>query len=364
MASVVSGMSAAAQSQRKRGFLIWGVVILLIWLACSLGFAAMISSVGSDVAAQSGTAPIGFASAFISGQFFGGIFFIVGAVFFLIGLTAEIRARSFNRRDIAEANELHHKLVAFAQTPRSQFYSTPGDTVIRNAKIIEIERHFDQQTVGAITGVLETSMRMFATSFGISSNHGRALDYDRFRSTGVNSSVTSGSMSGTTIANLSLSQSTRANLMGDALFAVFEINGNDTFRVVSMSGPGVRDWVAEMIMAVSNSYGGQSTHAGGVIAAWVPTLSARFAPEDVSYATDRLKALVARPYGEREAVTFAGTTIGRNAMIATHLSIGESGRLELLPADFPSAFGAALGDRGASSTLGSGTEKPSVESGR
>lgn len=332
MSSIVSGMSPAARARRKRGLLIWGIAILVVWLLCSLVFASLFAPVSPD-----------FLSAFMAGQMIGGVFFLLGVILFIIGFVAELRANAFNRRDIAQAESLHHRLVAFSQTPRSQIYSTPDDVTVQGARIIEIERHFDQQTEGAITGALETSMRMFSTSFGTSSSRSYAYDGDHARSYGVDTSVTSGSISGTTIANLSMSQTTRANLMGDALFAVFELDGGDTFRVVSMSAPGVRDWMAELIQAVSEYFGGQATHSGGVVAAWVPTLTHQFGPQDVSYATDRLKAIAARPYGEREAVAFAGTTIGRNAMIATHMRIGDAPPLELLPTTFPSTFGAALG---------------------
>ncbi|QTV79807.1 hypothetical protein [Microbacterium sp. NIBRBAC000506063] len=317
---------------RKRGMLVWGIIILLIWLACSLGFAALMVQTGAD-----------FLSGFVFGQTIGFIFFLLGLILFLIGFFAELKASRFNRRDIAQANALHHRLVEFAQTPRQVMYSVPDDVSVSGARIIEIERHFDQQTEGAITGAMETSMRMFATSFGASSSSTYATGDDTARSFGTSVSTTSGSLSGTTIANLSLSQTTRANLMGDALFAVFEVDGNDTYRVVSMSAPGVRDWMAEMITAVSEYYGGQATHSGGVVAAWVPTLTQNYGPQDVSYATDRLKALAARPYEDRDEVLLSGTTIGRNAMIATHMRIGEAAPLELLPAAFPSALGAALG---------------------
>lgn len=335
MAGVVSGMSAAARARRKRGLLIWGSVILVVWFLCSLGFARMMESMSPN-----------FVSAFLSGQVFGGVFFLVGAILFTVGLVSELRANAFNRRDTAQANALHRRLESFAQTPRSQLYSAQGyvqgAAAVDSARVVEIERHFDQQTEGAITGALETSMRMFATSFGASSTR-TGYDGEHAQSYGAHGSVTSGSLMGTTIANLSMSQRTRSNLMGDALFAVFEVNGDDTYRVVSMSAPGVREWMAELIFAVAAYFGGPATHAGAVVGAWVPTLTARFGPQDVSYATDRLKAIAARPYGERDPVAFSGTVIGRNAMIATHLSIGSAAPLELLPVMFPAAFGQALG---------------------
>ena len=307
-------------------------MILAVWLLCSLAFAAFMEQAAPN-----------FISAFVMGQMFGWIFFLLGVIPLLIGIICEIRARSFNRRDIAQANALHDRLVAFSQTPRAAVYGDPGNAQIANARVIEIERHFDQQTEGAITGALETSMRMFSTSFGTSSASTYTGSDNRLDTYGSQSSVTSGTLNGTTIANLRMSKTTRANLMGDALFAVFEIDGNDTFRVVSMSAPGVRDWMSELIMAVANHFGGTSTHSGNVVAAWVPNLTGHFGPQDVSYATDRLKALAARPLEEREPVAITGTMIGRNAMIATQMSISSAAPLELLPVVFPRALGVALG---------------------
>lgn len=79
LASVVSGMSPAARARRKRGLLIWGIIILLIWFFCSLGFASMLAP----------NAP-NFASAFMAGQGIGGVFFLLGAILFIIGFIAEL----------------------------------------------------------------------------------------------------------------------------------------------------------------------------------------------------------------------------------------------------------------------------------
>lgn len=336
----ISGMSPAAQARRKRGLLIWGLIILIVWLLISLGVAMIFDPVAPN-----------FLSAFMAGQVFGFLFFIVGAILFLIGLLAEIRARIFNAHDIARAKGLNRKLAAFSQYSRAQLYEASGDIVIEDAKIIEIERHFDQQTEGAITGTLETSMHMFSTSYNKSSaqtigkydDRGQGYVTDSSRTTSWGKTTTSGTMTGTSIANFSLSQTTRANLMGDALFAVFEINGNDTYRVVSMSAPGVKAWMGDLIMTVAEHFGGYMTHSGQMIAAWIPSLTHQFGPQDVSYATDRLKVLAARPYEDREAVSFEGTAIGRNAMIATHIRIGAAEPLEMLPVAFPGTFGRALG---------------------
>lgn len=337
--SVVRGMSPAARRMRKRGFLTWGIIVLAVWLLSSLAFAGLFTQGAMD-----------YATAFMGGQvLIGWVFLLLGLVFLGIGIFGEVRARAFNRRDTARANALHERLVELSRTPRAAMYEDRDAPVIRNARLIEIERHFDQQTQGAITGTLETRMRMFATSFGATSGRSYGTtDYGYDRSgTSVSSystttTTTSGSLQGTTTADLGLSQTTRDNLMGDALFAVFEIDG-DTYRVVSMSTPAAREWLADLIRGVAAHYGGDQTHSGSVVGAWVPNLVQQFGPEDVSYATDRLKAIAARDFADRDAVSITGAPVGRNAMIAVSMQLANGQSLDLMPIAFPGLFGAAIG---------------------
>ncbi|WP_434810613.1 hypothetical protein [Microbacterium sp. bgisy189] len=335
----MSGMSPAARRLRKRGFLVWGIVVLVVWAICSWTFASLFGQGG-----------VSFEQAFISGQaLVGWIFLLLGVVLLAIGVFGEIRARRFNARDKALAEALHRRLVEFVQLPRAVMYTDEQAAGISGARLIEIERHFDQQTQGAITGTLELRLRMFATSFGTTTGrtygdtrygYDRAWSNSTTRST--TASTTSGTIQGGGDLNLSLSQTTRDNLMGDALFAVFEVAGEDTFRVVSMSTPAAREWMADLIRGVAADYGGDQTHSGGVIGAWVPNLVQQFGPEDVSYATDRLKAIAARPFDERVPVDVQGAPVARNAMIAVTMGIGGA-RLELLPIAFPNRFGEAIG---------------------
>ncbi|WP_454116726.1 hypothetical protein [Microbacterium aurum] len=338
--SVISGMSPAARRLRKRGFLTWGIIVLSVWLLCSLAFAGLFAQ-----------AQMSYAAAFLGGQvMIGWVFLLLGLVLLTVGIVGEMRAQRFNRRDIALANAFHDRLMELAQVPRASMYTDPDAPVVRDARLIEIERHFDQQTQGAITGTLETRMKMFASSFGVSSgrSYGTSEYYGDGRagasttSYGTTSTTTSGTIQGTTTAHLGLSQTTRANLMGDALFAVFEVAG-DTYRVVSMSTPAAREWLADLVRGVAAHYGGDQTHAGGVIAAWVPTLVQQFGPEDVSYATDRLKSIAARDFAERDPVSITGAPVGRNAMIAVSMQLATGQTLELMPIAFPAVFGSAIG---------------------
>lgn len=281
-------------------------------------------------------------------QFFAGIPGLLGVIFLIIGIAGEIRAKRFNKRDWALADALHEALDELGRAPAAAAYRIgEGDATISNARLIEVERHFDSQTEGAISGTITHQLRMFGASFSTS--------YGSARSTGPGTASTSsssvgmftGAIRGLSQVDLAVSSTTRNNLMGDALFSVFEAPGpagdRDTYRVISMSQPGVISWLQELVAFAANQVGGPRTHAGGTVLSWTQQLVQRFAPGDISYVTDRLKALQARGDDEREPVSVYGTVAGRNALIATAIAIGGSQQqLDLMPARFPELFGRAL----------------------
>jgi hypothetical protein len=109
-----------------------------------------------------------------------------------------------------------------------------------------------------------------------------------------------------------------------------------------MSQPGAAGWINDLVQFAAHQFEGPMTHAGTTVLGWGQDLIARFVPGDISYVTDRLKALHSRPVEERELVTVRGTPAGRNAFIATSLSIGEGEELKLMPALFPGMLGHAV----------------------
>lgn len=346
------GMSPAARAMRHRKVLGWGVALLVLWAVCSLGFTA------ATYWANEGRANWGIS--FATSQVIGGSFFVTAAVLVIIGVAAEVKAKAFETRDRTLATSLaRHLDTMLATVPRTQAYEhDPSMSTVNGAKIVEVERHFDQQTAGAITGALSHRLSMFGTSFSMSSGSASST------ATGPGSSVSrmsssslgtfSGTISGLSRVELGLSTTTRDNLMGDALFSVFEYDNRgarDTLRVTSMSRPAVQSWIADLVGAVAARVGGQGTHAGSAILLRTPSVIALFEPPDISYATDRLKAMVSRPYDEREPITVSGTAVGRNAMIATTLQIRPGEQLHLFPAQLPMLFGRAVGSAFAPSEL-------------
>lgn len=329
-------MSPMALSMRKRSLLVWGIVLIVVWAAITIPVTLVYSN-----------DPLERVGMVIALQIFIGILALLGVIFLIVGISGEIRSKSFNRRDWALADALHESLGELWHEPSELAYRiAEGDATISNARLVEIERHFDSQTEGAINGTMSHQLRMFGTSFSSSYGSARATGPRTASMSSSSAGVFSGSIRGLSQVNLNVSTTTRNNLMGDALFAVFEAPGpaghRDTYRVISMSQPGVVGWLRELIGFAANQVGGPRTHAGGTVLSWSDNLTNRFAPGDISYVTDRLKALQSRPAEERETVTVFGSASGRNAVIATALSIGGTQQLSMMPARFPELFGRAL----------------------
>jgi hypothetical protein len=316
---------------RHRGRLTWGVILAVVWAAITIPATLAYSE---DPVERLGMA--------IALQLFIGFMAILSVVFLVTGILGEIRAKRFNAQDWALAHALAESLRELWSQPSETAYQVSDNEFrIQGARLIEIERHFDSQTNGAILGSMTHQLRMFGTSFSTS--------YGQVRGTHASSTSLgnfSGSIRGLSEVNLDLSTTTRNNLLGDALFSVFEAPGpageRDTYRVISMSQPGAAGWINDLVQFAAHQFEGPMTHAGTAVLNWGHDLTARFVPGDISYVTDRLKALHSRPAEERELVTVRGTPAGRNAFIATSLSIGEGEELKLMPALFPGLLGHAV----------------------
>jgi hypothetical protein len=325
--------SPKANSMLRRGMLAWGIVLTLVWTVIT----------GAVAVFYDGT-PTARAAMLIAIQIFIGIFGLMGFIFLIVGIRASIQAKRFNTQDWALADALAGSLrELWSQPAETAYQSGNGEMRVQSARLVEIERHFDSQTGGAITGSMTHQFRMFGSSFSASygSARGTSGRSASFSSTSYGSF--SGTIRGLSEVNLGISSTTRDNLLGDALFAVFEAPGpageRDTYRVISMSQPGVAGWISDLVHFTASQFDGPMTHAGTTVLAWTNDLIARFVPGDVSYVTDRLKALHSRSLEERELVMVRGMPAGRNAVIATSVTIGDGAELQLMPAQFPGMLG-------------------------
>ncbi len=275
---------------------------------------------------------------------------VIGIPLLLSGINAWRKAVAFNETDFAYSRTIHKELVTLANLPHeTAFHGDASCISIHTATVVELQRHFDQDTSGAIVGTLNHSMRMFGHSTGI--GLGRVTGRGNLFS--ANISAMRGFINGVSNVQLGMSSTTRSNLLGDALFSVLEFTGNDghpdTMRLVSMSRPAATQWMGDLINGVSQSLGGPSTHAGQAVAHWTGPLTANYTPRDISYTTDRLKAMERHQNMTLPAAT--GQLVGRNAMLATAIEFSNGTVTRLFPHKFPSMFGASIG-RASRETLG------------
>jgi len=306
---------------------VWGCITFVFWSLLSLSSA---QTIGSKLTVT---------------QFLGGPFLLGALICLAVWVAGEARARAFNRTDWALADGLAGALERLGNTPHIEAYEErQAQQVIPEGRLIEIERHFDHQSDGAITGTLSHTMRMFGST--VSAGLGQVSRGGTMVSGSLGSF--SGSINGLSQVDLAMQNTTRADLMGDALFAVFEAvdpsGRRDTYRVISMSQPGVRGWIDALVRHAADQFGGGATHSGSTLLAWAGNLMAQFQPQDTSYVTDRLKAVLTRTYDDREPVEIVGTPAGRNAVLATSVRIAGGEELRLMPSRFPQLFGAAVAE--------------------
>lgn len=334
-ASPHRGMSPAARAKRKRGMLTWGIILLVLWLLISSGVAAFLASDPND--------NVDFGVAFSLTQGLMWLPLLLGLIFTIIGVVAGVRARAFDLRDRASAAALTGALQQFLQTPQQAAYaSDPSLEAVESATLVEADRHFDQDTQGQMVTTINHRMNMFGTQVTSTSGTSHYGGGDRVNSysTSLGTLNATGHITGT--ETTTMSETTRANLMGDALFSVFEYptaaGGRDTYRVVSMSRPAADGWIRDLVASVCYQVGGPDTHAGGAVWAFSEHIVQHFSPGDISYVTDRLKAILARPVGERERVRIEGVPMARGAMVATTVAIDGAAPLHLYPVHFPRLF--------------------------
>lgn len=313
----VRPLSPAARRRLHTGCLVWGVALLVGWLSVTVGVTARYSAqVGLEAQATLW------------------VLLLPGAVLLAIGVRGLRAARRFNQLDSAFADALTETLGDLWRTRTFEAYRAGPDMAeVRGARLVEIERHFDQQTIGNVAGRMSHQLRFFGGTLSRS-----------YGSLGVGGLA--GAVNGLSQIDLTVQQTTRDNLMGDALFAVFEVptSGDqwDTYRVVSVSASTAAEWVQALLLATSGQLEGPGTHAGSTVLGWTGNLVGHFAPQDISYATDQLRAQAARAPEQRAVLTVRGPTIGRNAVLAAHIQIGSHEPLQLFPVQFPVLFARAL----------------------
>ncbi|MBP2383642.1 hypothetical protein [Brachybacterium sacelli] len=321
-------MCGRARHQLHRNSLIIGPFLLVV----TLGLLAL-PLVFADTAG-------GKVGGFVTVLLLTTLLWITGVVLTIVGLVGEFKARRINREDWATAEALASHAEQLLTRPSSHAYTS--DAVIRldPRRVLEVERHFDEKTAGEARGALMHQFSMFGQSFGIG--------YAAGQRTSVAGGVHSAAIRGMSDVHLSLSSTTRNDLLGDALFALFEtgdIHGTaDTLRVTAVSNGAVLEWIHALVMQTAGQFG-LDTHSGATIHAYAERIASHFAPADVSYLSDRLHlALAQEKRGEQPPRIFVeGVPSGRGSLVATSARLGEADSLRIFPTEFPTMWGTTVG---------------------
>ncbi|WP_281872773.1 hypothetical protein [Brachybacterium paraconglomeratum] len=326
--SASPAMCGRARRQLHRKSLVVGIVILAI-VAALLGIPA--------VFAQSSSGVMG---GMIAVLLFTSTFWIVALVLVIVGVLGEVKARRINREDWATATALAEHAEELLRQPSGAAYTSGAVIRMDPHRVLEVERHFDEKTAGEARGTLMHQFSMFGQSFGVG--------YAVGNRTSVGSSVHSGAIRGMSDVHLALSSTTRHDLMGDALFALFETRDSsgaaDTLRVTALSNGAVLEWINGLVEQTAQQFG-LDTHSGVTVRSYAQRLAAHFAPADVSYLSDRLHlALAQDKRGEQTPVIAVdGVRSGRGAVVATSARIGDADDLRIFPTAFPAMWGHAVG---------------------
>ena len=101
-------LSPAARAKRHPKALFWGVLLLIVWAVGTLLMMAVMSGTSSE----------GGAITFVASQVFMGLFFILGAIFLIIGIKGLVDGHRFNVRDWALANAIADSMNELCQLPQ------------------------------------------------------------------------------------------------------------------------------------------------------------------------------------------------------------------------------------------------------
>lgn len=328
-------MCGRARRHLHRKSLIVGIV-LLAFVAALLLLPLLLAQTSSGVI-----------SGMLAVLFFTSALWIVAIILVIVGVLGETKARRINREDWATATALADRAEELLRQPAQSAYTSGAVISLDPHRVLEVERHFDEKTAGEARGTLMHQFSMFGQSFGVG--------YAAGNRTSVGASVHSGAIRGMSDVHLSLASTTRNDLMGDALFALFETKdadgSADTLRVTAVSNGAVLDWIRGLIDQTAQQFG-MDTHSGVTVQSYAPRLAAHFAPADVSYLSDRLHlALAQDKRGEQApAIAVDGVRSGRGAVVATSARIGSGDDLRIFPTAFPAMWGSAVGGALAAAT--------------
>ncbi len=253
------------------------------------------------------------------------IVIVVGVVIIMAVVVFRVSAKDDVDQQMAEA--LDEGLQRFLSRRSSIPVSSSSVREYRALRLGEVRRHFDAQTSATITGWMthDLGFRGWGGGLGVG---------------GAGLGLAKVGLAGTSNVNLTLSGTTRDDMLGDGFIAVFERDsggGIDTIRVMVPSEQATR----ELVLAVLQDSANRLTTAGdGERLLW-PKSDALFRRRlaellsyrnEVSYVSDRLNAILRMPPESRPSVSVYGQPLSDHAILGAAIEIsGEEAIYPLFP---------------------------------
>ena len=199
-----------------------------------------------------------------------------------------------------------------------------GSVVLRSVHLGEVSRHFDSQINTSIDAYLSHRLGFEGWSAGITVGR-MSVGVGRLGLTGE--STLDGSIRGTA----------RDNLTGDGFLAVFEVRRSDglpdTYRLVVPSEPEIQAFLTTSLRELAGAMARDSAAASAYLAAAKSVAS--YVSLDVTYAADRLAAILRLPGNQRPTFSVAGLPLNEHALLGTGIQIGSDEKIwQLFPAMF------------------------------
>jgi hypothetical protein len=211
-------------------------------------------------------------------------------------------------------------LVPQTEVPRTT-PAIPDTEVHEGLRIGEINSQFDSRMAGQITGKLRHELGFHGGSVGVGVG-GYSLSVGRLGLSGVSS------------VDLGTEGTSRADLLNQAFVAVFEVPTQrgipETLRVVVPSEAACSQMLIDSVLEIAGRMGSEPlpdteiTRMTGVLGSLVST--------EITYALDRLNAVLRIDRSARPAIDVVGIPIGPGALLGGALRIqGESRWVQLFP---------------------------------
>jgi hypothetical protein len=199
--------------------------------------------------------------------------------------------------------------------------ATAGVVALEDLQVGEVQRHFDSQTVGQISGVLQHELGIHGGMIGLGGFFIGRLG-----------------ISGASGVDLQTQAATRDDLLNDAFVAVFDrplpSGMVETVRVVAPSEAATREILAEHLRAMYEEMGSQKSVGTQRFERMIQTTMSMVST-DVGYVSDQLSAVLRRKPDPAPLFKVVGLPLGQHALLGGSIQFpGDNQWHQLFPVEF------------------------------